>query len=215
MEAITKLLEANKLWASRLKQSQPDFFSTLSKQQNPEYLWIGCSDSRIPANNVINLLPGELFVHRNIANIVDPSDVNCLSVIEYAVSVLKVKHIILCGHYGCGGIQAATKECDSKLLDNWLTPVREIFHKYKDQLDQIIDDNKKLKTLCRLNIIEQIINISRTETIKKAWSSNQALSIHGLVYRLDDGLIDDLILDISGPNNVPTRSKTEQIAFLK
>jgi len=214
MEAISKLLEANKLWASKLSQDQPDLFAQLSKEQNPNFLWIGCSDSRMPAHDGIGLLPGELFVHRNIANIVDPKDVNCLSVVHYAVSVLKVKHIIVCGHYGCGGIEAATENCDSDLLDHWLSPIREIHKKYKLQLNEIVDKNEKLRALCRLNIVEQITNLCRTEIMNKAWRSGQQVAIHGWVYQIQDGIIHDLIVNVRSLDEIPTNNQIEEVAFL-
>ena len=197
MRPLSKLLDSNRSWAANVKAQDPDFFSKLSRQQTPEYLWIGCSDSRVPANQIVGLLPGEIFVHRNVANVVVHTDFNCLSVIQYAVAVLKVKHIIVCGHYGCGGVQAALGSSQMGLIDNWLRHIKDIIVKYHPDLVTINDPVKRLNRLCELNVIEQVKNICHTTMIQEAWAAGQELSIHGWIYGIEDGLIKDLGVCIS------------------
>ena len=192
MDALNQLLENNRGWAERIEREQPGFFKELSKQQNPGYLWIGCSDSRVPANEIIDLPPGEVFVHRNIANVVVHTDLNCLSVIQYAVEVLKVKHIIVCGHYGCGGITAALDGQSHGLIDNWLRHIRDTYRFHADELDAIADPGKRKDRLCELNVMEQVSNIGNTTMVQEAWKAGQELTIHGWIYRLEDGLLRDL-----------------------
>jgi len=192
MRALKNLFENNKKWASKIKESDPDFFSRISKQQNPEYLWIGCSDSRVPANEIVGLSPGEIFVHRNIANLVVHTDMNCLSVIQYAVEVLKVKHIILCGHYGCGGIKAAMDSCEHGLIDNWLRNIKDIYRYHQVKIDALQSENEKLNLMCELNIVEQVANICHTTIVQNAWKSGQKLAVHGWIYSLEDGILKDL-----------------------
>src|SRR5215831_10333622 len=180
------LLERNRRWAEGVRQSSPDFFSELAKQQAPRYLWIGCSDSRVPANQILGLLPGEIFVHRNVANIVVHSDLNCLSVIQYAVDVLRVRHIIVCGHYGCGGVTAALANQKLGLIDNWLRHVQDIAHRNEDAL-HAIDEADRLSRLCELNVLEQTAHVAETTIVQDAWLRGQDLSVHGLVYGLNDG----------------------------
>lgn len=199
MVILKEIYENNKKWAKEIKERDPDFFLKLSKQQNPEYLWIGCSDSRVPANEIVGLMPGELFVHRNIANMVIHTDLNCLSVVQYAIDVLKVKHIIICGHYGCGGINAALKNTATGLSANWISHILDIIDKYKSNLDKEADINQKSKIMCELNVVEQVYNLARTSVAKEAWTK-QELAIHGWVYGIEDGLLNDLeccITDIS------------------
>ena len=199
MKKLKFLFENNKVWASELKQRDPMFFEKLAKQQNPEYMWIGCSDSRVPANEIVNLLPGELFVHRNIANIVVHTDLNCLSVTQYAVDVLKVKHIIVCGHYGCGGIQAALKSARLGLCDNWIRHIKDIYDKHSVRIDKAADEKSKADLLCELNVIEQVLNVCETSIVQDAWTRGQELSIHGWIYGINDGLLKDLNICISDP----------------
>lgn len=197
METIEHLFERNRNWARRTSKNDPDFFHTLSRQQCPQYLWIGCSDSRVPANQIVDLLPGEIFVHRNIANVVVYTDLNCLSVIQYAVDVLKVKHVIVCGHYGCGGVQAAL--CDQRLglIDNWLQHIQDIREKHKEHIQTITNNAKRANRLCELNIIEQVVHVCQTTIVRDAWSRGLPLSVHGWVYALHDGLLRDLNMHIS------------------
>ncbi len=191
MSTIQELINNNADWAQRIKQQNPEFFADLSKQQNPEYLWIGCSDSRVPANQIVNLPPGEVFVHRNIANVVVHTDLNCLSVVQFAVEVLHVKHIIICGHYGCGGIQASLEECQHGLIDNWLRHIQDVARFHARELSQL-DGEAKFRRLCELNVIEQVHNVCSTTIVQNAWNSNQELSVHGWIYGLENGIINDL-----------------------
>ncbi|PCJ70288.1 MAG: carbonate dehydratase [Rhodobiaceae bacterium] len=192
MSDIERLFERNKVWAERIKEINPDYFSNLSTQQHPEFLWIGCSDSRVPANQIVDLPPGEVFVHRNIANVVVPSDLNCLSVIQYAVDVLGVKHIIVCGHYGCGGVAAAMEDKDHGLIDNWLHHIRDVHRLHADELDAISDEQEMLDRLCELNVMEQTSNVCNTTIVKNAWRRGAKLSVHGIVYSLKNGILKDL-----------------------
>lgn len=203
MRVLKKLFENNKVWADEIKGLDPDFFKRLSKQQNPEILWIGCSDSRVPANEIIGMMPGEIFVHRNIANIVVHTDLNCLSVIQYAVDVLKVKHIIVCGHYHCGGIQAALENKEHGLIDNWLLNIKDIYRFYQDEIDQIKDKKLKLRRMSELNVIEQVSNICHTTIVQNAWKSGQELAVHGWIYSIEDGILRDLDVCITKLDEVP------------
>jgi carbonic anhydrase len=175
----------------------PDFFNRLSQQQTPNYLWIGCSDSRVPATEIVGLLPGEMFVHRNVANVVVHTDLNCLSVIQYAVEVLQVKHIIVCGHYGCGGVRAALDNSKHGLIDNWLRHVQDVKHLHEVALGALADDAERFRKLCELNVIEQVLNVSRTTIVQNAWERGQGLSVHGWIYGLDDGLLRELDICIT------------------
>lgn len=207
MSNLEQLFKKNKAWAQAMTAEQPDFFTQLSKQQKPEYLWIGCADSRVPANEIIDLLPGEVFVHRNIANMVVHSDLNCLSVIQFAVDVLKVKHIMVVGHYGCGGIKAAleSKErgavdlghVELGLIENWLNHIKDVYRLHEHQLDLITDKQEKFDRLCELNVIEQVANVCQTNIVQKAWKNKQELHIHGWIYSIKNGLIKDLEVTVS------------------
>lgn len=197
MKKLTQLFENNRQWATQITQSNPEFFKKLAEQQSPEYLWIGCSDSRVPANEIVGLLPGELFVHRNVANLVIHSDMNCLSVIQYAVEVLQVKHIIVCGHYGCGGIRAAIENSPHGLLSNWLSHVRDTYRRRSDKIMCTTDANQRLDRLCELNVIEQVVNVCNTTIVQSAWNKRQQLTIHGWIYGISDGLLNDLGICIS------------------
>lgn len=203
MRTLKKLIDNNRNWATGIKSVDPNFFQNLSQQQSPEYLWIGCSDSRVPANQIVGLQSGELFVHRNVANIVVHTDLNCLSVIQYAVEVLKVKHIIVCGHYGCGGIQAAFKNLKLGLIDNWLRHTKDVMQKHNELLSKIIDENLRLNRLCELNVIEQVVNVSETTIVQQAWDNGQELSVHGWIYGLYNGLLNDLNICITNNNELP------------
>lgn len=194
MSDINDLLNNNKRWAEKVKDADPDFFERLSKQQRPEYLWIGCSDSRVPANEIVGLLPGEIFVHRNIANLVIHTDFNCMSVIEYAVSVLKVKHIIVCGHYGCGGVQAATQHIELGLIDNWLRNIKDIYARNRRALNELENDEARVNLLCELNVSRQVKNVAYSHVVQKAWLQGQPLAVHGWIYDIRDGVVKDLKL---------------------
>lgn len=191
LKKLKHLFERNIAWANKIKEKDPDFFTDLSRQQSPEYLWIGCSDSRVPANQIVNLPPGAVFVHRNIANVVVHTDLNCLSVIQYAVDVLKVKHIVVCGHYGCGGIKAAMDNTEHGLIDNWLRHVKDVMRFHADKLDGK-SDTEQLELLCELNIIEQVRNVCNTTVVQKAWRDGVELSVHGWIYSIENGILKDL-----------------------
>ena len=192
MDRLQHLLDKNKSWATSISKADPSFFTDLSKQQSPKYLWIGCSDSRVPANQIVGMLPGELFVHRNIANVVVHTDLNCLSVIQFAVDVLGVKDIIVCGHYGCSGVRAALFQESIGLADNWLRHVQDVGSKYQNEISSLKDDSKRLDKLCEYNVIEQVTNVCQTSIIRDAWKRGQDLAVHGWIYGLHDGLIRDL-----------------------
>ena len=191
-----QLLENNRLWADAIRAKEPDFFKKLAQQQSPEYLWIGCSDSRVPANELLGLLPGELFVHRNIANVVVHSDLNCLSVLQFAIDVLRVKHIIICGHYGCSGVHAALTHRRIGLADNWLRHVQDVHQKHERYLGEVLPMKDRLDRLCELNVIEQVDNLCRTTIVQDAWDRGQNVTVHGWVYGLQDGLLSELGLSI-------------------
>jgi len=197
MKELEDLLEKNRTWADGIKAADPEFFHALAKQQNPRYLWIGCSDSRVPATQLVGLQPGEMFVHRNVANLVVHTDFNCLSVMQFAVDVLGVSHIIVCGHYGCGGVQAAMQNLQLGLIDNWLRHVQDVMHNHEALLAKISDDSERLNRLCELNVIEQVLNVSRTTVMQNAWARGQELAVHGWIYGIGDGLLRDLDICIT------------------
>lgn len=197
MRAINQLFENNRAWAADMTRQDPDFFRRLSTQQSPDYLWIGCSDSRVPANQIVGLIPGEMFVHRNVANVVVHTDLNCLSAIQFAVDVLRVEHIIVCGHYSCGGILAALQDNKLGLIDNWLRHVQDVRAKYRAQVDSLETEKQQHDRLCELNVIEQVTNLSRTTVVRDAWSRGQALAVHGWIYDLSDGLLRDLGVSVA------------------
>lgn len=200
MSALDQLFANNKQWADKIRRRQPDFFLQLSQQQSPQYLWIGCADSRVPANEIVDLLPGELFVHRNIANVVVHTDLNCLSVMQFAVEVLKVSHIIVCGHYGCSGVNAALHRDRIGLADNWLQHVQDVRHKHERRLECIAAEGSgRFDRLCELNVIEQVRNVCRTTIVRDAWDRDQKLAVHGWIYGLKDGLIRDLKCTATSP----------------
>jgi carbonic anhydrase len=204
MTDLQRLLERNKVWAESIKASDPEFFQTLAKQQSPAFLWIGCSDSRVPATQLVGMAPGEMFVHRNVANVVVHTDFNCLSVMQYAVDVLKVKHIIVCGHDGCGGVKAAMENVQFGLIDNWLRHVQDVMHTHRDELAQIADQSERVDRLCALNVIEQVKSVSRTTIVQNAWERGQELAVHGWVYGLQDGLLRDLGVSIKAAEGSAT-----------
>jgi carbonic anhydrase len=197
LHPLDNLLDNNRRWSESRQQSDPDFFQRLTRQQAPEYLWIGCADSRVPANEIVNLDPGELFVHRNVANVVVHTDLNCLSVLQYAVDVLKVKHVIVVGHYGCGGVQAALSNQRLGLINNWLRHVQDVAQKYAPVLAEVEPGPKRDDLLCELNVIEQVANVAQTTVLESAWERGQEITIHGWVYRLANGLVNPLKVDIA------------------
>ena len=192
MRDLRELLANNRAWSEGIKAEDPDFFEKLARQQTPRYLWIGCADSRVPATQLVGLLPGDMFVHRNVANVVVHTDFNCLSVLQFAVDALKVEHVIVCGHYGCGGVQAAMRNLRLGLIDNWLRHVQDVMHGHAARLSSIADGAARLKRLCELNVIEQVSNVCQTTVVEGAWASGQELAVHGWVYDLEDGLLRDL-----------------------
>ena len=192
MKTLTRLFEQNRAWAADISAREPRFFEHLSELQTPEYLWVGCSDSRVPATQLVGLAPGEMFVHRNVANLVVHTDLNCLSVMQFAVEALKVKHVIVCGHYGCGGVQAALEGARFGLIDNWLRHVQDVGSKHAALLAQFEDDGSRLDKLCELNVIEQVASACQTTVVQQAWARGQDLYVHGWIYGLDDGLLRDM-----------------------
>ncbi len=194
----SQLLERNRRWSDERKRQDPDYFTRLVGLQSPEFLWIGCADSRVPANVITGLEPGEVFVHRNVANLVYPGDVNCMSVLQFAVEALKVKHIIVCGHYGCGGVRAATGGSASGLIEFWLEPIREVGRQHKDELSRLADENQRVDRLCELSVIRQVHNVIHSPVLQRAWDRGQHVTVHGWIYSLEDGRIRDMDCS-SGP----------------
>jgi carbonic anhydrase len=192
MRVLRELFDNNRSWAADIIRQDPQFFDKLAHQQAPRYLWVGCSDSRVPANQIVGLLPGEMFVHRNVANVVTHTDLNCLSCIEYAVDVLKVEHVIVCGHYGCGGVLAALRDDRCGLVDNWLRHIQDVRDKHRGELANLPDQQQRHERLCELNVIEQVANVSQTTIVRDAWKRGQTLAIHGWIYGIGDGLLRDL-----------------------
>lgn len=203
MESLKELFENNRAWAADMTRQDPQFFRRLSAQQSPRYLWIGCSDSRVPANQIVGLVPGDMFVHRNVANVVVHTDLNCLSAIQFAVDALRVEHIIVCGHYGCGGVMAALQNNNLGLIDNWLRHVQDVQSKHRAEIDSLEDAAKKHARLCELNVIEQVINVSQTTVVRDAWSRAQELTVHGWIYDISDGLIRDLEVSVDRQKSTP------------
>lgn len=206
MESLPHLFDNNRRWADRICAANPEFLPALARQQNPQYLWIGCADSRVPANEIVGLLPGELFVHRNIANVVVHTDLNCLSVLQFAVDVLGVRHVIVCGHYGCSGVRAAFQGDRVGLADNWLRHIRDVAARHAAALAALPDDDQRLRRLCELNVLAQVLNVCQTNIVGDAWAAGRPLAIHGWIYGLEDGLLRDLGTTISSPaevNSVP------------
>ena len=202
MNDLKRLLDQNKAWAEGIKASDPEFFPNLAKQQSPKFLWIGCADSRVPATQLAGMVPGEMFVHRNVANVVVHTDFNCLSVMQYAVDVLKVEHIIVCGHHGCGGVKAAMENPQLGLIDNWLRHVQDVLQEHEAELAEMEDAEKRLDRLCELNVIEQVLNVGRTTIVQGAWQRGQELVVHGWIYGLQDGLLRDLGVTVDNPEEL-------------
>ena len=202
MKDLQHLLDRNRAWAEVIEASEPGFFQNLAKQQSPSFLWIGCSDSRVPATQLVGMMPGEMFVHRNVANVVVHTDFNCLSVMQYAVDVLKVNHIIVCGHHGCGGVKAAMDTLQFGLIDNWLRHVQDVMHVHEEALAQIADESERLDRLCELNVVEQVANVSRTTIVQNAWQRGQELVVHGWIYGLQNGLLRDLGVSIDNAESL-------------
>src|SRR5438067_8366239 len=207
MRSLGHLFANNRTWAAQMTREDPEFFRRLSHQQSPQYLWIGCSDSRVPANQIVGLLPGEMFVHRNVANVVVHTDLNCLSVLQFAVEVLRVGHVIVCGHYGCGGVLAALRDERLGLVDNWLRHVQDVRRKHQAQLDELGTEAERHSCLCELNIIEQVVNVSQTTVVRDAWARGQALAVHGWIYDLWDGLLRDLGMCVTAETELAARAE--------
>lgn len=199
---LERLFENNREWAASMVERDPHFFDRLSRQQSPEYLWIGCADSRVPANEIVGLLPGELFVHRNIANVVVPSDLNCLSVLQFAIEVLGVKHVIVCGHYGCSGVHAALARRRVGLADNWLRHVQGVHHKHERYLGETLPNKEKQDRLCELNVLEQVASVCQTTVVQDAWLRGQSLTIHSWIYGVQNGMLRDLGLTVRRPDEL-------------
>jgi carbonic anhydrase len=204
-QALDELFANNRIWAESMVAKDANFFKRLVSQQAPEYLWIGCSDSRVPANEIVNLLPGELFVHRNVANVVVHTDLNCLSVIQFAIDLLKVKHILVVGHYGCSGVHAALADKRVGLADNWLRHVKDVHQKHERYLGDMLPTSKRQDRLCELNVIEQVVNVCETTIVQDAWARGQNLTVHGWAYRLETGLVNDLGMSISSIKEMTER----------
>jgi carbonic anhydrase len=204
MRTLSHLFVSNRAWSQRIRQQDPEFFLKLSRQQAPSYLWVGCSDSRVPANQIVGLLPGELFVHRNVANLVVHTDLNCLSVMQFAVDILRVQHIIVCGHYGCGGVRAVLCQERLGLVDNWLRHVQDVRQKHEHRLLALPELAQRLDRLCELNVIEQVLNVCHTSIIRDAWQRGHSIAVHGWIYGLQDGLLRDLDATVTRPDEVVT-----------
>lgn len=204
MSQLNDLLTKNQQWAASIKEQDPQFFDRLKQQQTPEYLWIGCSDSRVPANQIVGLLPGDLFVHRNVANMVVHTDLNCLSVMQYAVDVLKVKHIIVTGHYGCGGVRASIEGQRHGLIDNWLRHIQDVYKKHRIAMEQFEDFDEKCDRLCELNVVEQVMNVVSTSVVQEAWDRGQELTVHGWIYGIHNGLVNDLNMTLANMDEANT-----------
>lgn len=200
---LNKLIEQNRKWAVRTDETHPDLFKRLAKGQSPQYLWIGCSDSRVPPNLITEKLPGEIFVHRNIANQVVESDINCMSVLQYAVEHLKVNHVIICGHYGCGGVAAALEEREYGLLDNWIRYIKDVYKIHRKRIDTLQDMDEKHALFCEINVIEQVRNVCQTPIVQEAWKNGFPLTVHGLMYNVADGMLQDLNVSVNNPNEIP------------
>jgi carbonic anhydrase len=203
MRTLNHLFANNQAWAAEMTRQDPDFFERLVQQQAPQYLWIGCSDSRVPANQIVGLAAGEMFVHRNVANVVVHTDLNCLSAMQFAVEVLKVRHIIVCGHYGCGGVLAALRGDSLGLIDNWLRHVEDVRSKHQQHLDAFDTEAERHKRLCELNVLEQVVNVSRTTVVRDAWARGQELAVHSWIYDIRDGLLRDLGACVTAEDEIP------------
>ena len=203
MDTLSHLFDNNRAWSERLRRIDPEFFARLSRQQRPRYLWIGCADSRVPANEIVGLLPGELFVHRNVANVVVHTDLNCLSVMQFAIDVLQVEHVIVCGHYGCGGVLAALRREKHGLVDNWLRHVQDVHGRHRAQVDALDGEPRRHDRLCELNVLEQVVNVSEATVVRDAWARGQKLAVHGWIYDIADGLLRDLGICVAAEGELP------------
>jgi carbonic anhydrase len=215
MSSLQNLIANNRAWAAQIEADDPGFFARLTAQQAPRYLWIGCSDSRVPANDIVGLLPGELFVHRNVANVVVHTDLNCLSVLQFAVDVLRVQHVIVCGHYGCGGVRAAWSAQPLGLIENWLRHIQDVAGKHTAQFEGLASDEARVDRLCELNVIEQVMHVCRTTVVQDAWHRGQALAVHGWIYELADGLVRELGIAADGPVALDNQYKRALAALTK
>ncbi|HZX93845.1 MAG TPA: carbonate dehydratase [Myxococcales bacterium] len=211
MKPLQELLDRNRAWAADVRQRDPDYFQRLAQQQAPSYLWIGCSDSRVPANVIVDLPPGEVFVHRNVANVVVHTDLNCLSVLQFAVDILKVRHVMVTGHYGCGGVRAALERSPHGLIDNWLRHVQDVAARHHDDFAGR-NHEERVDRLCELNVLEQVRNVARTTVVQDAWARGQALSVHGWIYSLQDGLLRDLGISLDRPDELSQLSRPASFA---
>ncbi len=214
MKILKELFENNRLWSEKISLEDPNFFENLAESQKPKYLWIGCSDSRVPANQVVGLRPGQIFVHRNVGNLVIHTDLNCLSVIQYAVEVLKLEHIIVCGHTSCGGIRAAIENRELGLIDNWLRHVRDIHDKHRDTLDHIANPQDRIDMLAQLNVVEQVYNVSHTTIVQRAWERGQKLAVHGWIYKVEDGSLKDLNLCVQNLSEISDAYRMQNFQVL-
>ncbi len=210
MTALDELLQGNKNWAKKVKKYNPAFFKQLSEQQLPEILWIGCADSRVPASEIVDVLPGNIFVHRNLANVVVHTDLNCLSVIQYAVEVLQIKHIIVCGHYDCGGIKAALESQSHGLIDNWLRHIKDVYRFHQHTIEAIEAMDARVDKLCELNVMEQVANVCHTTILQKAWQAKRKITVQGWIYNINDGILKDLQVSISGLNEISRIQRLKQ-----
>jgi len=206
---LADLFQNNRAWATQHIAQDPAFFTRLSQQQSPQYLWIGCSDSRVPANDIVGLAPGELFVHRNVGNLVYHTDFNCMSVLQYAIEILQVKHIIVTGHYGCGGVRAALQNRELGLIDNWLHHVRDIYDRNRTRLERL-DEDERVDRLCELNVVQQVANVCQTTIVQRAWHKGQELSVHGCIYSINDGILRDLGVQVTGADQLAPVYRIEE-----
>ena len=213
MHDLQDLIDNNERWADAITKEDPDFFAKLARQQTPEYLWIGCSDARVPANEIVGMLPGDLFVHRNVANVVLHTDLNCLSVIQYAVDVLKVKHILVTGHYGCGGVRAAMQDTQFGLIDGWLRTIRDLYYEQREHIAQFATGEERVDRLCELNVIHQVANVSHTTIVQNAWHRGQSLSVHGCIYGIKDGRWKNLNVTVSGLEQLPAHYRLRPLGL--
>lgn len=205
MKDLAECFAANRVWARRMRERDPDFFARLRQQQRPKLLWIGCSDSRLPPDRIIGKRPGEVFVHRNVANVVVHTDVNCLSVLQYGIDILEVRHVIVCGHYDCGGVRAALQSQPLGILDTWVRHLRDVQLLYRDQLDALADPEQKTDRLCELNVVAQVANVCRTSIVQEAWRRGRSLAVHGWIYSVSDGLLRDLDITVKDAEQIPDR----------
>lgn len=211
MNEIAKLIANNRAWATNKTKADPSFFQRLKAQQTPDFLWIGCADSRVPANDIVGLDPGELFVHRNVANLVSSADFNCLSVLQFAIEVLKVKHILVVGHYGCGGVRAALDGGDHGMINNWISPIKDIYAANQAEIDALPSMEAKVDRMCELSVMQQVRNVAQTPLVQRAWGRGQPLAVHGWCYGIADGLVRDLGVSVAGPDAIPATHRLQRL----